>query len=59
MGRKSEVKQHHLKGFSCVKGKVKLPGSKSITNRVILLASLSKNKTILRNYLESGESFDY
>jgi 3-phosphoshikimate 1-carboxyvinyltransferase len=56
MGRKSEVKQYHLKGFSCVKGKIKLPGSKSITNRVILLASLSKNKTVLRNYLESDDT---
>ena len=56
MDRKSEVKQHHLKGFSHVKGTVKLPGSKSITNRVILLASLSKNKTILNNYLESDDT---
>ena len=56
MDRKSEVKQHHLKGFSYVKGKVTLPGSKSITNRVILLASLSKNKTVLKNYLESDDT---
>ena len=56
MDRKSEVKQHYLKGFSYVKGKVTLPGSKSITNRLILLASLSKNKTILKNYLESDDT---
>ena len=56
MDRKSKVKQHHLKGFSNVKGKVTLPGSKSITNRLILLASLSKNKTVLKNYLESDDT---
>tara|TARA_B100000035_G_scaffold167929_1_gene143332 strand:- start:29033 stop:30328 length:1296 start_codon:yes stop_codon:yes gene_type:complete len=56
MGRKSEVKQQHLKGFSYVKGKVTLPGSKSITNRVILLASLSNNKTVLKNYLQSDDT---
>ena len=56
MDRKSEVKQHHLKGFSIINGKVTLPGSKSITNRVILLASLSKNKTVLKNYLESDDT---
>lgn len=56
MGRKSEVKKYHLKGFRCIKGKITLPGSKSITNRVILLASLSKNKTVLKNYLKSDDT---
>lgn len=37
-------------------GKITLPGSKSITNRLILLASLSKNRTVIRNFLSSDDT---
>tara|TARA_B100001057_G_C22804306_1_gene932719 strand:- start:309 stop:1604 length:1296 start_codon:yes stop_codon:yes gene_type:complete len=56
MDTKLIMKEHHLPGFSLVKGKVTLPGSKSITNRVILLSSLAKNKTRINNYLESDDT---
>ena len=48
--------QYILKGRSEVKGDIILPGSKSITNRVILLASLSNKKTLIRNYLQSDDT---
>ncbi|MBT5411237.1 MAG: 3-phosphoshikimate 1-carboxyvinyltransferase, partial [Nitrosomonadales bacterium] len=48
--------QYILKGRSEVKGEIILPGSKSITNRVILLASLSNKKTLIRNYLQSDDT---
>jgi 3-phosphoshikimate 1-carboxyvinyltransferase len=50
------VTQYILKGRSEVKGEIILPGSKSITNRVILLASLSNKKTLIRNYLQSDDT---
>lgn len=36
--------------------KVDVPGSKSITNRALLMASLSKGKTVLKNVLFSDDS---
>ena len=37
-------------------GTVRLPGSKSISNRVLLLAALSDGKTIVRDVLESDDT---
>ena len=37
-------------------GTVVVPGSKSMTNRALLLAALSVNKTILRGVLFSDDS---
>ena len=37
-------------------GTVRLPGSKSISNRVLLLAALSHGKTIVRDVLESDDT---
>ncbi|WP_343189767.1 3-phosphoshikimate 1-carboxyvinyltransferase [Buchnera aphidicola] len=39
-----------------INGEVNLPGSKSISNRVILLSALSKGKTILKNFLFSEDT---
>ena len=33
-----------------------LPGSKSLTNRILLLSSLSQGTTIVRNVLESADT---
>lgn len=37
-------------------GHVKLPGSKSLSNRILLLAALSEGTTLVRNLLVSGRT---
>ena len=37
-------------------GRVRLPGSKSISNRVLLLAGLSAGTTIVRDLLDSDDT---
>lgn len=50
------MKEKILKASSQVKGSIKLPGSKSITNRVLLMAALASGTTkIVDPYLLSGE----
>ncbi|MXP51026.1 3-phosphoshikimate 1-carboxyvinyltransferase [Pantoea sp. SoEX] len=44
-----------LKPISRVNGKVNLPGSKSISNRALLLASIAKGTIYLRNLLNSDD----
>ena len=39
-----------------VRGTVKLPGSKSISNRILLLAALSRGETLIRDLLESDDT---
>jgi EPSP synthase (3-phosphoshikimate 1-carboxyvinyltransferase) len=34
-----------------ISGEVRLPGSKSLSNRVLLLAALAENKTVVENIL--------
>ena len=41
---------------STARGTVQLPGSKSISNRILLLAALSKGKTIVRGLLKSDDT---
>ena len=36
-------------------GKITLPGSKSLSNRVLLLAALSSGKTLVENLLDSAD----
>ena len=36
-------------------GKITLPGSKSLSNRVLLLAALSNGKTLVENLLDSAD----
>lgn len=45
-----------LKPISYVNGTVYLPGSKSISNRVLLIASMSKGTTYLNNLLNSHDT---
>ena len=42
--------------FKTAQGTVQLPGSKSISNRVLLLAALSRGKTLLRDVLDSDDT---
>ncbi|HUP94862.1 MAG TPA: 3-phosphoshikimate 1-carboxyvinyltransferase, partial [Burkholderiales bacterium] len=39
-----------------VRGTVRLPGSKSISNRMLLLAALAEGETILRDVLDSDDT---
>ncbi|HSQ42387.1 MAG TPA: 3-phosphoshikimate 1-carboxyvinyltransferase [Fibrobacteraceae bacterium] len=45
-----------LAAVNSVQGTVRLPGSKSLTNRALLLASLSQGDTILTNILRSDDT---
>jgi 3-phosphoshikimate 1-carboxyvinyltransferase len=47
------LEQLVLQPIRRIEGHVKLPGSKSLSNRILLLAALSKGKTIVRNLLVS------
>ena len=39
-----------------VRGTVRLPGSKSISNRILLLAALARGETVIRDVLESDDT---
>jgi len=45
-----------LKPISYVNGTIYLPGSKSISNRVLLLSAMAKGKTCLTNLLDSDDT---
>ncbi len=45
-----------LPALSHVQGEVTLPGSKSISNRVLLLAALSQGTTVVRDLLDSDDT---
>jgi 3-phosphoshikimate 1-carboxyvinyltransferase len=45
-----------LPPLSSASGKVRLPGSKSISNRVLLLAGLSQGRTLLHDLLDSDDT---
>ena len=45
-----------LKKASFVEGSINLPGSKSITNRLLLMAALSKGTTLVKDYLDSDDT---
>ncbi|WP_428851368.1 3-phosphoshikimate 1-carboxyvinyltransferase [Imbroritus primus] len=45
-----------LPALSSAKGTVRLPGSKSISNRVLLLAALSQGTTVVRDLLDSDDT---
>ena len=44
-----------LQPINKVSGQVNLPGSKSVSNRALLLAALAKGKTRLTNLLDSDD----
>ena len=50
------TEQLHLPAASKAEGSIKLPGSKSISNRTLLLAALSKGYTQIRNLLVSDDT---
>ena len=45
-----------LSAFSTFSGEVRLPGSKSITNRAFLIAALARGTTRLHNLLKSDDT---
>lgn len=49
------MKQLRLEPISKVQGTINIPGSKSISNRALLLATLAKGKTKLTNLLDSDD----
>ncbi len=44
-----------LQPINCIDGEINLPGSKSVSNRALLLAALAKGKTRLTNLLDSDD----
>ena len=50
------TEQLHLKAASKASGTIKLPGSKSISNRTLLLAALSEGVTEIRDLLVSDDT---
>tara|TARA_B100000795_G_C22795541_1_gene439159 strand:+ start:1213 stop:2493 length:1281 start_codon:yes stop_codon:yes gene_type:complete len=50
------VKQIKLRASLVANGKIYLPGSKSITNRVLLMSALSDGETLIQNYLDSDDT---
>ena len=46
----------NLKKIKSVEGKVILPGSKSLTNRALLISALAKGNTKLLNVLKSDDT---
>lgn len=50
------MEQLHLKAASQVAGNMQLPGSKSISNRTLLLAALAKGTTEIRGLLKSDDT---
>tara|TARA_B100000795_G_scaffold46902_1_gene30846 strand:- start:1597 stop:2877 length:1281 start_codon:yes stop_codon:yes gene_type:complete len=50
------VKQKKLKASLVANGVIHLPGSKSITNRLLLMSALSDGETLIQNYLDSDDT---
>jgi 3-phosphoshikimate 1-carboxyvinyltransferase len=49
------MKQLRLDPITCINGEINIPGSKSISNRALLLATLAKGTTTLTNLLDSDD----
>ncbi|QDE31154.1 3-phosphoshikimate 1-carboxyvinyltransferase [Shewanella polaris] len=49
------MKQLRLNPITCIDGEINIPGSKSISNRALLLATLAKGSTTLTNLLDSDD----
>lgn len=50
------MNQITLEPISYISGEVRLPGSKSLSNRALLLAALCKEETVLKNLLDSEDT---
>src|SRR6185436_18078547 len=55
-GRTEQMDSLELKGASRAAGTVRLPGSKSISNRVLLLAALAKGETEVLGLLDADDT---
>ncbi|KAJ7538204.1 hypothetical protein O6H91_11G038300 [Diphasiastrum complanatum] len=51
----SHLEEVVLKPVKCINGTVTLPGSKSLSNRILLLAALSEGTTVVENLLDSDD----
>ena len=49
------MEQLHLQAIGPLAGTIKLPGSKSISNRTLLLAALAEGSTLVRDLLDSDD----
>ncbi|KAG2499905.1 hypothetical protein HYH03_002193 [Edaphochlamys debaryana] len=52
---KEKVHELALQPVKKIEGTVKLPGSKSLSNRILLLAALSEGTTLVKNLLDSDD----
>lgn len=50
-----KVEQLTIQPVTKISGTVKLPGSKSLSNRILLLAALAEGTTLVRNLLDSDD----
>ena len=50
------MKQKKISASLKANGQIYLPGSKSITNRVLLMSALSNGETLIQNYLASDDT---
>ncbi|KAJ9525691.1 hypothetical protein QJQ45_003504 [Haematococcus lacustris] len=48
-----------LQPISTISGTVKLPGSKSLSNRILLLAALAEGTTVVKNLLQDSDDIRY
>ncbi|XP_024362943.1 3-phosphoshikimate 1-carboxyvinyltransferase 2 [Physcomitrium patens] len=51
----ASVEEITLQPIKTISGKIKLPGSKSLSNRTLLLAALSEGETVVENLLDSED----
>ncbi|KAG0555221.1 hypothetical protein KC19_12G153100 [Ceratodon purpureus] len=51
----ANVEEITLEPIKTISGKIKLPGSKSLSNRTLLLAALSEGRTVVENLLDSED----
>ena len=49
------MEQLHLAPVAHLSGQIKLPGSKSISNRTLLLAALAQGDTLVRDLLDADD----
>ena len=54
-GEKEAIKKLFVEPIAKITGEITLPGSKSLSNRVLLLAALSKGTTKVENLLDSAD----
>eukprot|EP00775_Hariotina_reticulata_P005040 gene5040-5282_t len=53
--RAALIEQLTVQPIKTISGTVKLPGSKSLSNRILLLAALAEGTTVVKNLLDSDD----